>query len=246
MIKKQLKKIEKMARNALHGTVGHFGYQITKNTPRYYLHDFASYEEYRDIQVEHNKRKIERVWADEETLSIIADRVNEEFDDLPKGSIFGLCHGARNGFEQKVLQQKIKKSDRILGTDISETATDFENSVHWDFHDENPDWLGKCHVIYTNSLDQSWKPSDAVRTWVDQLVEGGMLFIEHTKAHSASGASEMDPFGADPYMMPYLLSEWLGHKASIEIIKTTKTLARNNETQTMDLWLFVVKKTPQS
>lgn len=46
----------------------------------------------------------------------------------------------------------------------------------------------------------------------------------------------MDPFGAKPAYMPYLLAEWFGHQVSIEVIKSVKG---NNR---LDVWLFVVKK----
>ena len=47
-----------------------FGLIITreKNLIDYYLYDYKSYEEYRDIQIFHNKRKINSVFADEKIL----------------------------------------------------------------------------------------------------------------------------------------------------------------------------------
>ena len=41
----------------------------------YYLHDYGEggYESYREMQIFHNKRKIDHVWADDETLKIVAD-----------------------------------------------------------------------------------------------------------------------------------------------------------------------------
>lgn len=62
------------------------------------------------------------------------------------------------------------------------------------------------------------------------------MIIEHTMDHSPTGAGEMDPFGAKPAYMPYLLAEWFGHQISIEVIKSVKG---NNR---LDVWLFVVKK----
>ncbi|MEZ5913853.1 MAG: hypothetical protein R3D84_17865 [Paracoccaceae bacterium] len=50
---------------------------------------------------------------------------------------------------------------------------------------------------------------------------GGRIYIEHTMAHSAAGASEMDPFGAHPMCMPYLFSNGArgvtGWKTSLEL-----------------------------
>ena len=144
----------------------------------FYLHEYGSYEEYKAVQTFHNKRKINRVWADASTLDLVADRVLKEFEER---EIRGLCHGARNGFEQNHLAEKLVAS--VIGTDISDTAADFPNSVEWDFHDENPEWTGKFHFLYTNSLDQSWKPKEALNVWLAQLRPGGLLFIEHSDSH---------------------------------------------------------------
>jgi hypothetical protein len=96
----------------------------------------------------------------------------------------------------------------VIGTDISETANEVPNMVQHDFHDTRPEWIGRFSFIYTNSLDQAFDPEKAVGAWVDQLSRGGMIFIEHTMFHSPSGASEMDPFGAHPMIMPYLFFDW--------------------------------------
>jgi len=76
----------------------------------------------------------------------------------------------------------------------------------------------------------------AVGAWLDQLKQVGLLFIEHTMDHSPQGAGEMDPFGANPHCMPYLLSEWFGHRISIEVITSHKS---NTGKQ---VWLFVLRK----
>ena len=77
---------------------------ITLTTLRYYtdeefLYTYDSYEEYKQSQVFHNRRKIERVWADKETLSIIAKFLRSKFRG--NENLFGLCHGSRNGYETK-------------------------------------------------------------------------------------------------------------------------------------------------
>jgi hypothetical protein len=146
-----------------------------------------------------------------------------------------LCHGTRNGFEQKYLNTAGRKINAI-GTDISETATEFDNTVQWDFHDENPNWVGGFDFIYSNSLDQAWNPKLALKTWLNQVKTGGVVVIEHTESHGPLGASEMDPFGVRPTVMPYVLTEWFGHQISISHTKAKKS---NKE---IYAWLFVIKK----
>ena len=212
-------------------TLGIFGWRIQRNLPDYILHDYASYEDYRETQVKWNKIKLERVWADSQVLDVVIDRVQTEF----RGSkIFGLCHGSRNGFEQNYLLQSLV--GQIIGTDISETADLFPNSVVHDFHEHKQDWNARADFIYSNSLDQSWKPQQAVATWVEQLNIGGLLFIEMSEAGSPRHASKMDPFGVKPEYFAYLLTQWLGHKISIDVLHTQKSK------WSMPIWLYEIKR----
>lgn len=211
------------------------GYSVgrTREAADFYLHKYSSYEEYRDVQTFHNKRKIDQIWADKATLRRVADIAASRADG---GPIRGLCHGARNGFEQSFLND-LGMNISALGTDISDTATDYENSVQWDFHDVNPEWQGAFDFIYTNSLDQSWKPKDALTTWLGQLKDTGALIIEHTADHGPGGASEMDPFGVRPVVMPYVLTMWFGSQITI-----SHSVAKK-ENRDKDAWLFVIGKT---
>lgn len=210
-----------------------FGYVVVrdKSTVDYFLHEYSSYEEYRDTQVKFNLQKIQNVWADEATLR----RVAEIARGLPgRSNITGLCHGARNGFEQKFLNEDDRFS--VLGTDISPSATDFPDSVQWDFHDENQEWIGKFDFVYTNSLDQSWQPKKAIEVWLRQLKSDGVLIIEHTELHGPVGASEMDPFGVRPVAFPYVLADWFGSSINMEFSVDKKS------NKDLDSYLFVIRK----
>ena len=79
-----------------------------------------------------NKQKIDKVWADENTLKIVSNFLKE---NIKPEKIKGLCHGSRNGFEQKCFINEIPNAE-VIGTDISETANDYDNSIVHDFHDE--------------------------------------------------------------------------------------------------------------
>lgn len=204
-----------------------------KDTSEFYLHKYASYEEYARVQIHWNKVKLNKIWADEATLKRVRDILVHEFGDAKK--INGICHGTRNGLEQNYLRSLSKNFD-VIGTDISDTAKDYDNSVQWDFHDANPAWSGNQHFIYTNSLDQAWQPHVAVETWLSQLSDDGLLIIEHTHAHGPSGASEMDPFGVKPIAMPYVLTMWFGSQISI-----SHSIAKKSNME-LDAWLFVIKK----
>ena len=212
-----------------------FGLAIVqkKSLIDFYLHEYNSYEEYRDIQIFHNKRKIKSIFADEKTIKRVYKILEKEFKK--EKTINGICHGTRNGFEQNYLRSLSKKFD-VFGTDISETARDFENSIQWDFHKTKKSWLGYFHFVYSNSLDQSYKPKKALQSWLSQLKLGGLLILEHTNDHGPNSANEMDPFGVKPTTMPYVLTMWFGSQISIE-----HSLESKSNTD-LDAWLFVIRK----
>ena len=216
--------------------IGLTGYKLVKDVPYIYLHEYSSYEEYAEIQRFHNRRKLDKVFADISTLDSIREVITSRIPQSNGTILSGICHGARNGYEVKYFNDSLP-SCSVIGTDISDTALDFENMVVWDFHDENHEWTGSMDFVYTNSLDQSWKPYDAIDTWLKQLKPNGLLFIEHTRKHGVEAACEMDPFGVLPEFMPYLLCERFGNRIALEIIKSTKSNLKE-----IDAWIFVVRK----
>lgn len=203
-----------------------------KDQKDFFLHEYKSYEEYKELQIFFNKKKIDRTWADKKTLDRVADILKDRY---PKKIIKGLCHGSRNGFEQNYLNS-LQVPINALGTDISHTAQDFDKSIVWDFHDQKEEWIGVHDFVYTNSLDQSWNPKRAIETWLNQLNQEGIIIIEHTKEHGPSASSKMDPFGVKPTVMPYILSMWFGHQISISHTVEKK------ENNLLDAWLFVINK----
>ncbi len=226
-----LLRLRQLSLNLLNKTLGTFGWRIERNLPYYITYTYSGYEEYRDTQIKWNETKIERVWADSQVLDLVISRIRQN-----RGSeeIFGLCHGSRNGFEQNYLLSSLR--GQILGTDISNTAELFPNSVTHDFHNVNPSWESKADLIYSNSLDQSWNPELAMQVWVSQLKIGGLMYIEMSEAHSPRHASKMDPFGVKPEYFAYLLSQWIGHAVSIEVLHTKKS------TWNMPIWLYEIKR----
>lgn len=202
----------------------------------FYLHRYASYEEYRRVQIYHNLRKLKRVWADAETLDLLADELVAR---LGSGPLRGLCHGTRNGFEQNHLSAR-NPGFAVIGTDISPSAAQFPNSVVWDFHDTRQDWEGAFDFVYSNSLDQSWQPRAALEAWLGQVRPGGVVVIEHSEEQSPIAAGEMDPFGVRPQVVPYVLAEWFGHRVSVSFRESFKeNIGRRT-------WLFFIMKTPAS
>lgn len=200
----------------------------------YYLHDYGDggYAQYRQTQIFHNRRKIDKVWADDATLKVIADYLAGRLCPKPKG----LCHGARNGYEVRKLGELL--GAEMTGTDISKTASDYPGMVTWDFHDPNPAWENAFDFIYTNSLDQAFDPEKALAVWSRQIRDDGLVFIEHTMEHAVSGACDMDPFGAHPMIMPYLFHQWgKGRYRLVDIVKPDHL-----KFDRLELWIFVLAR----
>ena len=223
-------------KNSINKMLFKFGYRISKvnNTGELVkIHKYKDYNEYKETQIYYNKKKIDKVWADEKTLEKISNFLKE---NISSNLIKGICHGSRNGFEQNFFNEK-KDGFEVIGTDISETAKDYKNSIVHDFHDEKKEWLENFDFVYSNSLDQSFDPQKALNTWLKQIKLGRYVIIEHSDQHGVVSSGKMDPFGVEANFFPYLLSEWFGHSISIQIIKGLK-INKNNA----PVFLFILKK----
>ena len=224
-------------KDLINKTLIKFGYRISKinTTDRLFkIYKYKNYDEYKDTQIFFNKQKINKVWADENTLKILSNFLKE---NIKSEKIKGLCHGSRNGFEQKCFINEIPNAE-VIGTDISETANDYDNSIVHDFHDEKKEWIENFDFVYSNSLDQSYDPEKALNTWINQVKKDRYVIIEHSDQHGVISSGKMDPFGVEANFFPYLLTEWFGHKISLKIIKSIKK--NKNDAP---VYFFIIKKT---
>ena len=231
-----MKNLLSIIKNTINQILFKLGYRISKinNTGELVkIYKYKNYDEYKETQIFYNKKKIEHVWADEKTLEKISEFLLE---NISTSIIKGICHGSRNGFEQNFFN---KKKDRfhVIGTDISDTAKNYKDSVTHDFHEEKKEWLNNFDFVYSNSLDQSFDPRKALQAWLNQLKKNGFLIIEHTDQHGVIASGKMDPFGVEANFFPYLLSDWFDHSISIKIIKSLK-VNKNNA----PVHLFILKK----
>ena len=153
------------------------------------LHTYQSPEHYRRVQEEWNRRKLSWVYVAEKELDIIAKTLK------PIGPRFGICHGARNGHEVAGLHSRLPDC-RVIGTDISSTATDFKNVIQHDFHNPMPDGCGPACFVYSNSLDHAHDPQKAIAAWKAQLRIGGLLIVHWSVDSEEAYMTEADCFGA--------------------------------------------------
>lgn len=160
------------------------------------------YEQYRQIQIEGNKYKVHKVWVIEENIAFVSRLVRR----LVGNPRFGLCHGTRRGLEQAWFRKYL--DCEVLGTEISDTANEFPDTVQWDFHEVKPEWINAVDFIYSNAFDHSYDPEKCLNAWMSCLKPGGLCILEHSSGHAAATATQLDPFGADIVMMPYLIVTW--------------------------------------
>ena len=211
-----------------------FGYRISKinnSHELFKIYKYKNYKEYVKTQVKFNIKKINQTWADKYNLKKISNFLNK---NIKKKNLKGLCHGSRNGYEQKIFMQFLPKS-KVIGTDISPTAKDYENTVQHDFHKEK--WISCFDFIYSNSLDQSYNPKLALNVWLKQIKKNGFIVLEHSEQSGIIGQGKMDPFGVEANFFPYILTDWFGHKISISITISIK----KNKSNSL-IWIFFIKK----
>jgi hypothetical protein len=158
------------------------------------IYKYENYDHYKSKQTEANKIKIRNVWVSIDTIRSISD-IHGKANKI-------LCHGTRNAAEQKYFK-KFYPEAFIVGTEISDTASNFEMTVEWDFHNEKDEWKGIFDIVYTNSLDHCIDPVKALTTWKNQLSGNGKLYLEY---FFEARSREWDPFEANRTELQELLS----------------------------------------
>ena len=175
------------------------------------LHRYPDYETYRQVQEHGNKAKLTAQFVQKSHIFFLAAHLNATLGKVD----FGLCHGVRRGREQGWFRRKLAGAANVIGTDISETATDFPHTLQWDFHQVNPEWSGKADFVYSNSWDHAYDPHKAIAAWVDALRPGGMVLLDHTHGHLPKSASALDPFGATEAGLARILKEAIGGAGTV-------------------------------
>lgn len=158
------------------------------------------YEQYKRIQIEANKRKIESSWVKKENVKFLSKYLKNNVKNLQ----FGICHGTRQGFEQEWFSKYLEC--KVLGTEISDNANEYKNTIEWDFHNVKKEWIASVDFIYSNALDHSYDPNKCLNAWMSCIREDGLCIIEHTSSHETSNST--DPFGAKISKMPFLILAW--------------------------------------
>ena len=184
------------------------------------LYQYPDYETYREVQTAGNKAKLNRQFVKESHIATLAEALEAGIGTVR----FGLCHGTRRGQEQAWFAQHLSGAPKVLGTEISDTASQFPNTVQWDFHDVNPDWDGRADFVYSNSWDHAFDPARAFGAWMQSLRPGGWLMLDHTRGHEPEAANALDPFAVTFERLTRMLQDQFGGVARfMPVIDTRKT-----------------------
>jgi len=147
------------------------------------------YETYRQIQTEGNRRKLDGVFVQERVIRELAGYAQAH------GTVANvICHGTRNGAEQRFFKSAIPGVS-VLGTEISDTATQFPDTIEWDFHAMNEAWRARFDILYSNSWDHSYDPKILFAVWGACVAPGGLMALEHSARHEPKAVNPLDPFG---------------------------------------------------
>ena len=181
---------------------------------------YHSYQTYVDIQVAANTRKINQVWASKPVIKRIVEACLE-LGVTPPMNI--LCHGTRNGAEQRYFKEFLEV-EYIIGTEISPSAIKFPDTIHWDFHKMNKSWLGFFDIVYSNSLDHSINPNGAVSNWLKSLKPTGILIIQWLEKQ----CTKTDPFSASTENICQLVENQGGKAIKLDPVGYEKKGRPNN------------------
>jgi proteasome lid subunit RPN8/RPN11 len=209
---------------------GCFGYEIRKisqsRTEKQgfalynYLKEDGSfdYDRYHKTQTAGNNSKIANVWVIEENVAFLSNYIKTGLGP----PLFGICHGTRRGKEQQWFKKYL--GCEVIGTEISDTAGLFPDTIQWDFHETKPEWIDAVDFIYSNSFDHSYDPEKCLNAWMSCVRKGGVCILEHSSSgHGPCHASALDPFGADLVQMSYLITLWgKGRYGVRELVETPR------------------------
>lgn len=151
---------------------------------------YSSYQDYQKHQIDANKRKINWIFVNQSCIKMLSEYLKRNVPNLK----FGLCHGTRRGMEQQWFHEYLHCE--VLGTEISDTATQFPNTIQWDFHEIKGEWIKNIDFIYSNSFDHSYDPEHCLDQWMKCLKQSGICILEWTLTHDVGAANLTDPFGA--------------------------------------------------
>lgn len=177
--------------------------------------DDTEYKKYVQAQTATNKRKIDRVFEYEENIEFLSDYLKKTLNRID----YGICHGTRRGKEQEWFNKNLNCN--VFGTEISDTSSQFPNTIQWDFHEIKDEWIDHFDFIYSNSLDHSYDIPYCVSQWAKCLRKNGLMIINGTTAHQTLFTNKSDVSGFSKTKIQEIISS-IPNLNVIDVIKSKK------------------------
>lgn len=141
------------------------------------IFDHQNYNDYVKAQIEKNEKKINNVWVDSKEIKLLVKKINNY---VPNAKL-GICHGVRNAWEVSELKNRLGID--VIGTEISPSATNYDNTIQWDFHKVKKEWVDNIDFIYSNSFDHSYDPEKCIDKWMKCIKKDGACFIHWMRSN---------------------------------------------------------------
>lgn len=194
-----------------------------------------AYEDYKQIQTEGNKEKIEQVFETEDNIRMLSIYLKMNLENIK----FGICHGTRRGKEQEWFRKYLNVD--VIGTEISDTATKFSHTIQWDFHQVKDEWVSAIDFIYSNSLDHSYDGEYCLKQWFSCLRKSGICIINGTTAHSPIYCTKLDPFGFTREGLENLINK-ISNECNVSIETILDGKINQNKNNYKDWYYFIIRK----
>tara|TARA_B100000287_G_scaffold435471_1_gene503952 strand:+ start:2389 stop:3087 length:699 start_codon:yes stop_codon:yes gene_type:complete len=157
-----------------------------------------SWDIYKKSQQKMSYRKIHNAGPHRKKMEILGKHIKNNITDYK----FGICHGTRNGIEQKHLRDIL--GIEVIGTEIADGCEKFPHQIQWDFHDVKDEWIGNVDFIFSNSLDHSYDPVYCLSQWIKCMKDGGIIYLQHDngiedihRKYSSDSGKKLPKYNAD-------------------------------------------------
>ena len=200
----------------------------SKSTLNDYFTLFESYENYEQYLVTQQiktKRRLKVfsqesksiMWMSQNDIKYIAKVIKNY---IHTSDVSGLCMGSRSGEEQLLFRKFLGNKSKVLGVELTPDAKSLPSTIIADFHYPPKELFGKFDFVYSNSHDQAYNPRLAITAWIKCLKKegGGLLILEHSRAHGKMGVGRQDPFGIETEILPYVILRWFPNKIKCVLI----------------------------
>ena len=215
--------VERAAYSVLSKSPRHFVIPLLGQSYPLYSQTALNYDEYVANQRHKTGQRFrdgyERSWTSAKSVEKIAGIA---CDILGARPLKGVCHGSRFGKEVDWFEAALPDGSQMIGTEIEPSVTHANTIVH-DFHDPLPDH-GPFDFVYSNSYDHALDPKRAMQTWIDSLAPSGLIMLEHSRGHGKLYVDDIDVFGVETELVPYLMLDWFDGKVSVR-----RKIAMNTE-----------------